>query len=170
MTSGVAPSDVAGSVADSDTLVIEGMSFAWGTRLLATLLVLGLAVLGWRNADHPLLVEPSRTAMVYLLCASLIVIAGWWHVLRSRTRIDATHLRQGVGPMQRSVALADIAQLLLIRVRGLEWLITPRLVVRSRSLGKCSFHCADARLLRAFEQLAYGAAAAAAAQAPQHRA
>ena len=162
MTGGVARGDAAGPVAGSDALVVEGMSFAWGTRLLATLLVLGLAVLGWRNADHPLLAQPSRAVMLYLLCALLIVGVGYWHVLRSRTRIDASHLRQGVGPMQRSVALADIAQLLLIRVRGLEWLITPRLVVRSRSLGRCSFHCADARLLRAFEQLAYGA------RAPQH--
>ena len=32
----------------------EGASFAWGTRAAATLLMLGLAALGWRNADHPL--------------------------------------------------------------------------------------------------------------------
>ena len=131
----------------------EGASFAWGTRAAATLLMLGLAALGWRNADHPLLAQP-------------IVVAGYGHLMRSRTRIDATHLRQGVGPMQRSVALADIAQLMLVRVRGLEWLITPRLVVRSRCLGRCSFHGADAQLLRAFEQLAYGTPGA----APQRRA
>lgn len=136
---------------------VEGASYAWGTRVLATLLVLGLVLLAWRHAGHPALAQPSRPALVYLLCALLIVTIGYWQVLRSRTRIDATHLRQGVGPLQRSVALADIAQLLLIRVRGLEWLITPRLVVRSRSLGRCSFHGADARLLRAFERLAYGA-------------
>ena len=128
--------------------------------------MLGLAALGWRNADHPLLAQPGRPALVYLLCAGVIVVAGYGHLMRSRTRIDATHLRQGVGPMQRSVALADIAQLMLVRVRGLEWLITPRLVVRSRCLGRCSFHGADAQLLRAFEQLAYGTPGA----APQRRA
>ena len=100
----------------------EGASFAWGTRAAATLLMLGLAALGWRNADLPLLAQPGRPALVYLLCAGVIVVAGYGHLMRSRTRIDATHLRQGVG--------------------------------------------ADAQLLRAFEQLAYGTPGA----APQRRA
>ena len=135
---------------------VEGVSFAWGTRAAATLLILALAVLAWRNADHPLLARLSRDSTVYVLFALAIVAFGYCNVLFSRTRVDATQLRQGCWPLQRSVALADVSQVLLIRVRGLEWLVTPRLVVRSRSAGKTSFHCADARVRRALEQLAYG--------------
>ncbi len=53
--------------------------------------------------------------------------------------IDASGGAAGCRPLQRSVALADIAQLKRIRVRGLEWLITPRLLLRSRSSGKSNW-------------------------------
>ena len=49
--------------------------------------------------------------------------------------------------LPRRVALADIAQLKLVRLRGLEWLVTPRLVVRARGLGTSTFYCADAGVL-----------------------
>jgi len=136
----------------------EGPSFAAGTRGIATLLMLALVVLAWRNAEHPLVAMLSAQYTAFVLIAVAIVAAGYWNVLHSRTGIDATHIHQGSGPLRRSVALADIAQLQLIRARGLEWLITPRLVVRSRSMGKSTFYGADARVLQAFQALAYGPA------------
>lgn len=142
----------------------EGRSFVSGTRYVATLLMLGLSVLAWRNADHPLVAMLSTQATVYVLIAVAIVACGYWNVLHSRTCIDATHIRQGCWPLQRSVALADIVQLQLIRAPRLQALVTPRLLVRTRSSGKHTFHCADARVLQAVEALAYGPAE------PRHRA
>jgi hypothetical protein len=72
--------------------------------------------------------------------------------------IEATHIRRSGGLLRRSVAIEDIVQLKLLRLRGLEWIMTPRLVVRTRGSFSCSCHCADAGLLKAFEQLAYGRA------------
>lgn len=149
-----APAQAAASVAA--TVHCEGPSFAAGTRALGTLLMLALAVLAWRNAGHALVLMLAARYTAFVLIAAAIVATGYWQLLYSRTRIDATHLHQGCGPLRRRVALADIAQLRLMRVRGLEWLITPRLVVRSRSMGKSSFYAADERVLQAFEALAYG--------------
>lgn len=136
----------------------EGPSFVRGTRYLATGLALSLVVLGWRNADHPLVAMLSTQATVYVLIAVAIVACGYWNVLHSRTGIDATHIRQGCWPLRRSVALADIVQLKLIRAPRFEALVTPRLLVRTRSSGKHTFYCADTRVLQAVEDLAYGPA------------
>jgi hypothetical protein len=134
----------------------EGPSFARGTRYMATLLALSLVVLAWRNADHPLVAMLSTQATVYVLIAVAIVAYGYWNVLHSRTCIDATHIRQGCWPVQRSVALADVVQLKLIRAPRFAAWVTPRLLVRTRSSGQSTFCCADARVLQAVEELAYG--------------
>lgn len=134
----------------------EGLSFSAGARSVGTLLVLVLAVLAWRNAGHPLVLMLVSQYTVFVLIAAALVGSGCWNLWFSRTRIDATHLSQGCGPLWRSVALADISQLQLIRARGLERLITPRLVVKARGWGKCTFYAADPGVLQAFETLAYG--------------
>lgn len=136
----------------------EGPSFSAGARGAGTLLVLALAVLAWRNAGHPLVLMLASQYTVFVLVAAALVASGYSNLVFSRTRIDATHLSQGCGPLRRSVALADIAQLQLIRARGLERLITPRLVVKARGWGKCTFYAADPGVLQAFEALAYGPA------------
>ncbi len=139
----------------ADSAVLEGRSFAVGTQWLATALVLTLAVMAWRNLDHPLLRDLSTHLSAFALIAAAIVAAGYWNVLNSRTTIDDREIRQS-GLLPRRVALVDIGQLKLIRVRGLEWLFTPRLVVRARGSGLSTFYCADPNVLRAVEQLAFG--------------
>lgn len=133
----------------------QGPSFAPGTKLLATLLVLLLLTMAWRQARHPLVLMLAAHTTVFVLIALAVVVAGYLSVLYSRTTIDGQQIRQS-GFLPRRVALADIAQLKLLRVRGLEWLITPRLVVRARGLGISTFHCADPGVLEAVEQLCYG--------------
>jgi hypothetical protein len=136
---------------------VEGPSFAVGTQGVASVLTMALMALAWRNADHPLVRALSTQVTVFVLIAAAMVVAGYWTVLFSRTAIDDGEIRQS-GLLPRRVALADIGQLKLIRVRGLEWLVTPRLVVRSRGSGLSTFYCADRGVLQAVEQLAYGTA------------
>lgn len=141
--------------AAASSTMVAGRSFAVGTQWLATALVLTLAVMAWRNRDHPLLRDLSAHLSAFALIAAAIVVVGYWTVLNSRTSIDDREIRQS-GLLPRRVALADIGQLKLIRMRGLEWLITPRLVVQARGSGLCTFYCADPNVLQAVEQLAYG--------------
>lgn len=142
---------------------VEGPAFAVGTQSVATVLTLALMALAWRNADHPLVRALSTQLTVLVLIAAAMVVAGYLTVLFSRTAIDDVEIRQS-GLLPRRVALADIGQLKLIRVRGLEWLVTPRLVVRARGSGMSTFYCADPAVLRAVEQLAYGSVPAAASR------
>lgn len=153
-----AASTAAAPAQTADRPHCEGPSFASGTRYMATLLVLSLVVFGGRHADHPLVAMLSTQATLFVLIVVALVASGYWNVLHSRTRIDATHILQGCWPVQRSVALADIVQLRLIRAPRFEAWVTPRLLVRTRSSGRHTFYCADARVLQAVEDLAYGPA------------
>jgi len=75
----------------------------------------------------------------------------YW-ILKSRTRIDTEALHQS-WYTDRHVAIADLKDGGILRVRGLEWLVTPRVHARTR-MGKLTvFHVADPKLLAEFERL-----------------
>lgn len=75
----------------------------------------------------------------------------YW-ILKSRTRIDSESLHQS-WYTDRRVAIADLKDVGILRIRGLEWLVTPRVHVRTL-MGKFAvFHVADAKLLAEFERL-----------------
>ena len=146
--------------AEAWTAVREGASFGLGTKWLASLLALALLAMAARHADAALLQGLSWPVTLLGLMAVALVIGGYWNMLSSRTAIDESAICQ-TGLLPRRVLLADIVQLKLIRLRGLEWLVTPRLVVRARGqVGTCTFHCADPGVLEAIEVLAYGRAPA----------
>ena len=76
----------------------------------------------------------------------------WWCLVRSVTRIDAEAIEQS-WMWRKRIPLRDLAYGKLIRVRGFEWLVAPRLYVRTL-LGKFAvFHAADPVLLADFERL-----------------
>jgi hypothetical protein len=127
-------------------------------RLLSVLLLSGLSLFSlpaFAYLQGLCEQSPENPTLVLGLLAAALVAAGYWSVMRGRTAIDGQEIRHSGLPPRR-VALADIAQIKLVRLRGLEWLVTPRLVVQARGLGSSSFHCADAGVLDAFEQLCYG--------------
>jgi hypothetical protein len=133
----------------------EGPSFTATVRWLATALVLAIVVQATRSATVLASTGLTFEGQGLAIAAVAVVFASYWAILRSRTSIDGERIRQ-TWLWPKEVAIADIAQLKLIRVRGLDWLITPRLVVRARGQGLVTFHAADPRVIEAFAALAYG--------------
>lgn len=83
-----------------------------------------------------------------------LVLMAWtaWAVLRSRTRIDSEGLSQ-TWIWHKHMPTRELAYARLIRIRGLEWLMAPRLYVRTL-LGKFAvFYIADAQVLAEAERL-----------------
>lgn len=75
-----------------------------------------------------------------------------WHILRSKTTLDRTALRQ-TWLWDKELPLRDLAYVRLIRIPGLDWLIAPRLYARTL-LGKFAvFYAADPHLLNEFARL-----------------
>ena len=76
----------------------------------------------------------------------------WFHIMTSRTRIDRQGLHQR-WIWDKHMALDDLAFGKLIRVRGLDWLIAPRLYVRTL-VGKFAvFYAATPEFIAEFERL-----------------
>ena len=131
---------------------MQGPAFSRTFKLLATVMVLGsaawLARLWWAG----LLARTLGPQAAWFLAAEAILLWTWWEVLRSRTSVDTQALRQ-TWMWEKKMDLADLATARLIRVRGLEWLIAPRLYVRTL-VGKFAvFYTADPRMTAEFERL-----------------
>lgn len=70
----------------------------------------------------------------------------------SKTSMSETHLKQ-TWIWDKEVALPELVYAKLIRVRGLDWLIAPRLYVRTM-MGKFHvFYASEKPMIDAFEKL-----------------
>lgn len=76
-----------------------------------------------------------------------------WHIQRSRIQLDANAIEQ-TWMWRRRVALHELAYLKVMRVRGLELIVAPRVYVRTLSGAFVFFYCADRALLDEFSRLA----------------
>jgi hypothetical protein len=132
---------------------LEGPAFTPLVKALASALVLGMAVYGWRVLPQLLAQRSSWVAWVFLLMMLGFVLVCYAWILRSRTGLSETHIRQ-TWFTDKQVALADITQIKLIHIPHLAWLISPRLMVKTRMPGTMVFHTADPQVLAAFGRLA----------------
>ena len=133
--------------------VMQSPAFSWAFKLLATAIVFGAAVwlaLLWGDKS-PAAVSRSA-AMTWFAAGVLLMLYTWWHIVTGRTRLDTELLRQ-TWVWDKKMELRELAYAKLIRVRGLDWLIAPRLYVRTL-MGKFSvFYACDENMINDFERL-----------------
>lgn len=143
----------------------EGAAFPVAVKILASLLIAALAFWGFRAFDQMTGAGWSTAAAVFMGVTLCVIGLCYYWILRSRTAIDASSIRQSwLWPKQ--VALADITQAKFIYVPYLQWLIAPRLMVRARGRGLFVFHAAEPQVLQRFARLSLGLGAAADAPVP----
>ncbi len=142
----------------ADAEFAEGAAFPLPVKGLASLLVAALFFWGVRAADQLTGAGWSSSAVIFMLVTLGVIALCYYWILRSRTSIDATRIRQ-TWLWPKEVALADITQAKFIFVPYMGWLIAPRLVVRARGRGLFVFHAADEKVLQKFAHLSLGALA-----------
>ena len=105
--------------------------------------------------DHALQARPVAGGVAgggWFLGAVLLLLYTWVNILRSTTRIDEQGLSQ-TWVWNKHMELRELAYGKLIRVRGLEWLIAPRLYVRTL-MGKFAvFYATSPEMIAEFERL-----------------
>jgi hypothetical protein len=133
--------------------VMHSRAYSLPFRLLATVLVFGaLAWLGllWQSGR---LGGEARTLASWFAAGAALMAYTWWCIVRSVTTLDATQLQQ-TWIWSKRMDLRELAFARVLRVRGLEWLIAPRIYVRTL-LGKFAvFYAAEPAMVAEFDRLA----------------
>jgi hypothetical protein len=101
-------------------------------------------------------VSPSN-GLIWLLCGLLLMIYTLVSIYLSKTTLlgdlETGGKLQQTWIWDKEVALNEIAYAKLIRVRGFDWLIAPRLYVRT-IMGKFTvFYAADLSMIEAYRKL-----------------
>ncbi|MGJ7491824.1 hypothetical protein [Variovorax sp. ZT4R33] len=131
---------------------VEGQAFSLPFKLLATVIVGGCAFWLAQLWSVGALGTAKTGGLGWFLAGIALMGWTWFHIMTSRTRIDRQGLHQR-WIWDKHMALDDLAFGKLIRVRGLDWLIAPRLYVRTL-VGKFAvFYAATPELIAEFERL-----------------
>lgn len=131
---------------------VEGQAFSLPFKLLATVIVGGCAFWLAQLWSVGALGTAKTGGLGWFLAGIALMGWTWFHIMTSRTRIDRQGLHQR-WIWDKHMALDDLAFGRLIRVRGLDWLIAPRLYVRTL-VGKFAvFYAATPELIAEFERL-----------------
>jgi hypothetical protein len=131
---------------------VEGRAFSLPFKLLATVIVGGCAFWLAQLWSVGALGTAKTGGLGWFLAGIALMGWTWFHIMTSRTRIDRQGLHQR-WIWDKHMALDDLAFGKLIRVRGLDWLIAPRLYVRTL-VGKFAvFYAATPELIAEFERL-----------------
>lgn len=138
---------------------LQGPAFSTAFKVLATVIVGGCAAVLTQMGLAGQLGQPATAGapvasvgLSWFVAGLLLMGVTWWHILRSVTRLDADGLHQS-WVWNKQMPLRDLAFAKLIRVRGMDWLIAPRLYVRTLDGKFAVFYAASPQLLAAFEQL-----------------
>jgi hypothetical protein len=117
-------------------------------KTLGWFIVLALLAWFWRLGIHWPSPQAGWFAAVWAMLAFIV-----WHIQRSRIVLDAFAIEQ-TWMWRRRVALHELAYLKVMRIRGLEQLVAPRLYARTLSGAFVFFYCHDRALLDEFARLA----------------
>ena len=132
--------------------VMRAPAFSSFFKAMACALVLALAFWFarlWLGGRTP---GGAVSILTWFLAALAMLAYTTWHIVRGVTTLDSQQLQQ-TWVWQKKMELRELAYGKVIRLRGFEWLIAPRIYVRTL-MGKFAvFYCADARLLAEFERL-----------------
>ena len=110
--------------------------------LLALLVWFGRLELPWNSR------QGAWTAVVWAMMAFIV-----WHIQRSRIVLNQEAIEQ-TWMWRRRVPLRELAFVKVMRIRGLEQLIAPRIYVRNLGGTFTFFYCHDRALQEEFTRLA----------------
>ncbi len=131
---------------------MQGPAFSRFFKLLAGALVLGTCYWFLRLWLDGKVVGGAVSILTWFLAALAMMLYTCWHIMGSVTTVDGQLLQQ-TWVWHKKMELRELAYGKLVRVRGLDWLIAPRLYARTL-MGKFAvFYAADPKLIAEFERL-----------------
>lgn len=132
---------------------VSGPSFGLFFKLLTGLLTFGLA--GWfvQLYMSGALATKGSGGVAWMICGIAMIGLIYVYILISRTSVNSNHILQ-TWMWDKKVLLSDIIFVRIIRVRGLAWLVAPRLYMRLLDGKFTVIYFAGDTLTATFERLA----------------
>lgn len=133
---------------------ISGKAFSVTFRVFALLMVEGIAWWGYVLWNNGKLGSSISSSTLWLLAALVLMSITVFYVFCSETSVTNSHLRQS-WIWDKEMLVADLAYVKLIRLRGFDWLIAPRLYARTHSGKFTSFYSANTDVIEQFEKISF---------------
>ena len=130
---------------------VESSAFSIPFKVLATALILPAVVWGWQmwSSGTIALTLASSGWLVAALC--LMLYTGWY-IFNGRTTLDSAALEQ-TWVWRKRTELRQLAYVKLIRLRGLDWLIAPRLYTKTYAGKLAIFYASSPAMLAEFQRM-----------------
>lgn len=132
--------------------IISGKAFSVAFRVLALLLVEGVAWWAYVLWSNGKLGNTLNSSQLWLLAALVLMFITVFYVFRSVTSVSNSHLKQS-WIWNKEMSVSDLAYVKLIRLRGFDWLIAPRLYARTHGGKFASFYASTPEVLNEFEKI-----------------
>ena len=130
---------------------LECSAFSTPFKVLAVVLVTAAVAWGlhmWVNG----LIEATLASSGWLFAALCMMVYTQWYIVTGKTRLSSEALEQS-WVWNKRTPLNELAFAKLIRLRGFDWLIAPRLYTKTFSGKLAVFYAADKAMLAEFERL-----------------
>jgi hypothetical protein len=134
--------------------IISGKAFSVAFRVMALLLVEGVAWWAYVLWSNGKLGNTLNSSQLWLLAALVLMFITVFYVFRSVTSVSNSHLKQS-WIWNKEMSVSDLAYVKLIRLRGFDWLIAPRLYARTHGGKFASFYASTPEVLNQFEKISY---------------
>ena len=130
---------------------MESSAFSVPFKVLATALVSAAVAWGWHMWANGL-IETTLASSGWLFAALCMMVYTEWYIVTGKTKLSSEVLEQ-TWVWNKRTPLNELAFVKLIRIRGFEWLIAPRLYTKTFSNKLAVFYAADNTMLAEFERL-----------------
>ena len=127
---------------------LSGQAFGPVFKLLAWAILMALLAWIWRLDFDWRATHGAWVAVAWAMLAFIV-----WHIQRSRITLDAQAIEQS-WMWRRRITLQELAYIKVMRIRGLEFLVAPRIYARNLGGTFTFFYCHDRALLDEFTRLA----------------
>ena len=133
-------------------VAVRSPAFSRPFKALATLMVAWVGLWLWQIWQGGKLGHEGST-LGWFAAALAMMSYTLWHIWRSVTTLDEKRIHQS-WVWDKAFDLHELAYGKLIRVPGLDWLIAPRIYLRTMHGKFAVFYAADPAMVREFSRLA----------------
>ena len=130
---------------------VESSAFSVPFKVLATALIAPALIWGWQLwASGTIALTLASSG--WLFAALCLMVYTGWYIFNGRTTLDNFTLEQ-TWMWHKRAELRQLAYVKLIRMRGLEWLIAPRLYTKTYAGKLAIFYASSPDMLVEFQRM-----------------